>query len=183
MKKLWEKWRRVWPRQWVRCSEAALVGISTQKPHTTLPTQLPSCVQKPRQRNVVSPWGWAEFQLSQFWRNEISYFREQPIPLRFTHWAQRSGSNDRCWPKILENGNLKRPMSDEISREMRIFTLTIWVSYISRERALPHSTYERSLLRLSKIYRTVLNINDRGVSKLRFKRGRYSSQCWNLVCL
>ena len=66
---------------------------------------------------------------------------------------------------------------DEISREMRIFTLTIWVSYISRERALPHSTYERSLLRLSKIYRTVLNINDRGVSKLRFKRGRYSSQC------
>ena len=58
----------------VGCSEAALVGISTQKPHTTLPTQLPSCVQKPRQRNVVSPWGWAEFQLSQFWRNKFHIF-------------------------------------------------------------------------------------------------------------
>ena len=92
----------------VGCSEAALVGISTQKPHTTLPTQLPSCVQKPRQR-VVSPWGWAEFQLSQFWRNKFHIFENNnTTPL--THTAQRSGSNDRCWPKILENGNLKRPM-------------------------------------------------------------------------
>ena len=56
-----------------------------------------------------NPWGWAEFQLSQFWRNKFHIFENNnTTPL--THTAQRSGSNDRCWPKILENGNLKRPM-------------------------------------------------------------------------
>ena len=73
-------------------------------------TALPSCVQKP----LAKEWkekilGWAEFQLSQFWRNKFHIFENNnTTPL---HTFSPTVRFERSMlAENTENGNLKRPM-------------------------------------------------------------------------